>query len=77
MHVTYGKHHAHTILKNVPKGLGAIIAYALTVYFTYPTLNVAAGTLAAFGSATVYLLLYVFVVRRIRGKEHRAKSRER
>jgi len=63
VHATYGKHHAHTILKHAPRGLGAIIAYALTVHVTYPTIGIYAGTGAAFGSATVYLIVYSAAVR--------------
>ena len=33
VHYTYDREHVHTIIKNVPRGLGAVIIYVLTVFF--------------------------------------------
>jgi hypothetical protein len=58
VHMTYDKAHVHTIIKNFPNGVGALIAYGLAVSYFYPACGVGWGTLAAFGLATVYLLVY-------------------
>ncbi len=56
VHFQYGHPPVHAIIRNFPFGAGAIIIYALTVSFTYPALGIAAGTIAAFAAATVYLV---------------------
>lgn len=56
VHLTYGGQQAHTVIKNVPTGLWALVFYSLTVSFAYPRLGIYYGTLASFGVATVYLL---------------------
>ena len=58
---TYGKEHVHTIIKNVPRGLGAVIIYALAVSFVYPAFGVYIGTVLAFIAATIYMATYLFV----------------
>jgi uncharacterized membrane protein (GlpM family) len=62
VHFTYTTEHAHTIIKNFPIGLGSIIAYALAVSFTYPAYGIFAGTAISLGIATLYLLIYNFLV---------------
>jgi len=57
IHQTYGREAAHTIIKNYPFGIGALITYALCVSFTYPHFGVPLGTFLAFLAATGYLLL--------------------
>jgi hypothetical protein len=57
IHFTYDPEHAHAILKNVPKGLGSLVVYSLAVSALYPSYGVAAGTLMAYGLATVYLVV--------------------
>ncbi len=55
IHYTYAPDHAHAILKNVPRGLGSLVAYSLTVSALYPTLGVLKGTILAYLLATLYL----------------------
>lgn len=64
VHMTYDKAHVHTIIKNFPLGLGSLVAYGMTVAFLYPSWGVGWGTLAAFGIATLYLLVYGAIVAR-------------
>ncbi len=56
IHSTYGPAQAHSIIKNIPTGLWALVLYLLTIAFAYPRLGIAWGTLAGFGVATAYLL---------------------
>jgi hypothetical protein len=62
VHFTYDKAHVHTIIKNFPHGIGSLITYGVSVSYLYPAWGVGWGTLAAFGMATVYLLVYGAVV---------------
>jgi hypothetical protein len=62
VHFTYSTQHAHTIIKNFPIGLGSIIAYSLAVLFTYPRYGIVAGTAISLGIATIYLLIYNFLI---------------
>jgi hypothetical protein len=55
IHHTYQPEHVHAILKNVPRGLGSLLVYALAVSWFYPGKGVALGTLIAYGFATAYL----------------------
>jgi hypothetical protein len=45
------------ILKNVPRGLGAIVVYGTVVALTYPKFGVWLGTLAGYAAATLYLVV--------------------
>ncbi len=65
VHLTYDRSHVHTIIKNFPLGLGSLIAYAVAVSLLYPRWGLAWGTLAAFGAATLYLIAFGVVVRRL------------
>lgn len=56
VHSTYGAAQARTIIKNFPKGAGALVVYSLTVALAYPRWGVGWGTLTAFAAATLYLL---------------------
>jgi len=58
VHYTHGMGAVHTVIKNFPHGLGALIIYALTVSIVYPIAGVYAGTAVSFGTATGYLLIY-------------------
>lgn len=58
LHLTYGAAPVHTVVKNFPFGMGALLAYTITVALLYEPLGLIVGTLAAFAVATVYLLLY-------------------
>jgi|WetSurMetagenome_2_1015567.scaffolds.fasta_scaffold316588_1 hypothetical protein len=57
IHHSYQVQHVHTILKNVPRGIGSLLVYALAVSLCYPGSGIGWGTLAAYGFATAYLLL--------------------
>jgi len=61
VHFTYDKEHVHTIIKNVPRGLGAVIIYALAVSVGYPAFGVCIGTALAFVAATIYMAAYLLV----------------
>ncbi len=58
VHFTHGVDAVHTVIKNFPHGLGALIIYALTVSVVYPALGIYIGTAASFAAATSYLLIY-------------------
>jgi hypothetical protein len=57
IHHSYQLQHVHTILKNVPRGIGSLLVYALAVSLFYPGSGIGWGTIMAYGLATVYLLL--------------------
>jgi hypothetical protein len=57
IHFSYDSEHVFAVLKNFPKGLGAAVVYSLAVTFTYPAFGIYAGTAAAYGLATLYLVL--------------------
>lgn len=56
IHLTYRQSHVHTIIKNFPRGMGALVLYSISVYLLYPRIGIWLGTVAAFGVATLYLL---------------------
>lgn len=56
IHISYGREQVHTIIKNFPIGLGALIVYVTFVNILYPSLGVGLGTALAFFAATLYLL---------------------
>jgi hypothetical protein len=56
MHSTYGSEQAHTVIKNVPTGLWALMLYSLTLSYVYPRYGIYLGTLIGFGVATLYLI---------------------
>jgi hypothetical protein len=62
IHHTYQPEHVHAILKNVPRGLGSLLVYALTVSLFYPTQGIFLGTLLAYGCATAYMLVLQGIV---------------
>jgi hypothetical protein len=57
IHFSYDPGQVHAILKNFPKGLGALVAYSLAVALCYPTYGIYVGTAIAYGLALLYLLL--------------------
>jgi hypothetical protein len=65
VHLTYDRSHVHTIIKNFPLGLGSLIAYAMAVSLLYPCWGIGLGTAAGFGVATLYLVAFGVVVRRL------------
>lgn len=58
LHFTYGAEPVHTLIRNFPRGMGALWVYILAVTLGYPVLGIGLGTLAAFGVATAYLVGY-------------------
>jgi hypothetical protein len=62
IHHTYQPEHVHAILKNVPRGLGSLLVYALAVSLFYPTQGISLGTLFAYGCATAYMLVLQGIV---------------
>ncbi len=76
VHITYDKSHVHTIIKNFPLGLGALIAYTTSVSLLYPLVGVGWGTVASFGAATLYLLVYGAALQRTR-RRHGEANRDR
>jgi hypothetical protein len=63
IHHSYEVQHVHAILKNVPRGIGALLAYALAVSIFYPGSGIGWGTLIAYGFATIYVLVLQAVLR--------------
>ncbi len=64
VHYTYDRKAVHTIIKNFPRGLGALITYCLSVSIVYPRLGVGAGTVVSFIAATTYLLIFSALMER-------------
>jgi len=58
LHFTYGAETVHTLIRNFPRGMGALWVYILAVTLGYPVLGLELGTLVAFVVATVYLVSY-------------------
>ena len=65
IHIKHQKEHVHTIIKNFPKGLGALILYTISVYTLYPVLDIYVGTIVSFVIATMYLLLVLNLKKKI------------
>jgi|TARA_R110001583_G_scaffold178786_3_gene334980 hypothetical protein len=62
LHWSYGVAPVHTVIRNFPRGMGALLIYIVSVSLTYPRFGIGAGTLLAFGAATIYLVFYSSVV---------------
>jgi len=58
IHFSYGVEPVHTVIRNFPRGMGALWVYILAVSLGYPVLGLGWGTACAFGAATVYLVSY-------------------
>lgn len=56
VHFSHAPEHAHTVLKNFPKGLGSLVVYTLAIFAGYPIYGIYAGTAIGYGLATIYLL---------------------
>lgn len=61
IHLSYGREQVHTIIKNFPLGLGALIVYVVSVKFFYPTEGVGLGTAVSFLAATLYLIAFSLI----------------
>ncbi len=62
LHFSYGAAPVHTLIRNFPRGMGALWIYTLSVSLGYPVLGLELGTICAFGAATVYLVSYTTFV---------------
>ncbi len=62
IHSTYESKHVHTIIKNVPQGIFAVVIYGWGVFYFYPMLGVYVGTAAAYLLVLLYSLLYFLLV---------------
>jgi uncharacterized membrane protein (GlpM family) len=77
---TYETDHVRTIIKNVPRGLGSLIVYAMVVAASYPRLGIAWGTLLGYLAATLYLVMLEYgmranvAVRRSKPRRHGTAS---
>ena len=58
LHFSYGAAPVHTLVRNFPRGMGALWTYILAVSLSYPVLGLNVGTLVSFAAATVYLVTY-------------------
>jgi hypothetical protein len=63
---TYAPDHVRTIIKNVPRGLGALLVYTLTIGGLYDVVGIGWGTLLGYLAATAYLVLLEYLARRNR-----------
>ena len=69
VHITYDKEHVHTIIKNFPVGLGALIVYSLSVYKSYPIWGIYLGTAVSLMMSTVYLFGLFAVIGMVKMKK--------
>jgi hypothetical protein len=58
VHASHGTTPALSLITQIPRGLGAILAYSGAVFLFYPSYGVYWGTLLAFGAATGYVVIY-------------------
>jgi uncharacterized membrane protein (GlpM family) len=54
---TYEPAHVRTIIKNIPRGLGSLLIYALVVAATYVDWGITWGTVLGYLAATLYLVI--------------------
>jgi hypothetical protein len=64
IHATYRTEHVWSIIKNVPRGIGAIVVYGVVVAAVYPRHGIWLGTLEGYLAATLYLLVMLIPVNR-------------
>jgi hypothetical protein len=57
VHFSYRLEHVHTLIKNVPNGLVSLYLYALIVHLTYGPFGICLGTITAYLTATLYLIM--------------------
>jgi hypothetical protein len=57
IHYTYQAEHVRTIIKNVPRGLGALLIYLFVVAKIYPGPGLFIGTVLGYLAATIYLMI--------------------
>lgn len=69
IHFTHDLEHTHAFLKNVPRGIGSAVVYALALRVFYPRFGVFAGTLICYAIATIYLVMLSFGVGFLRSRQ--------
>jgi hypothetical protein len=58
IHSTYAPEHVKAIIKNVPKGLGSLLVYAMVIAAAYPVAGTAWGTVFGYIAATACLMFF-------------------
>lgn len=61
IHVSYKPEHVHSIIKNLPKGLGSLLFYLVIIHYTYPALGLFLGTVSGFFGSTIYLIIVLLI----------------
>lgn len=56
IHFSYEPQHVHSIIKNLPKGLGSLICYLVIIHYAYPAYGLYFGTVLGFFGSTLYLM---------------------
>jgi len=54
MHFSYGIKPTNSIIKNLPRGLGSLVVYDLSVFVLYPTYGIYIGTIISLILAIIY-----------------------
>lgn len=60
---TYRPEHVSAIIKNVPRGLGSLVAYAMVIAAAYPHVGITWGTVLGYLAATAYLIIIEYGLR--------------
>lgn len=63
IHLNYRKKHVLTLIKGYPIGLIGLLIYLISIPLTYGYFGVYFGTLISYGIATLYLVLYEFIIK--------------
>jgi hypothetical protein len=58
IHLQYGKQHANSIIKHVPKGLGGLLIFSFVIHVSYLYVGINIGMLLAFTATMIYLAIY-------------------
>lgn len=61
IHVSYKAEHVHSIIKNLPKGLGSLLFYLVIIHYAYPALGLFLGTVSGFLGSTIYLAVVLLI----------------
>lgn len=59
VHMSYGTQHAHTVIKNVPYGIGSVVLYSFIVSIMYPAYGIYIGTFLGFAASSMYVAGYL------------------
>lgn len=58
IHWNYGPAPIHTMVRNFPRGMGALVTYCLMLPWAYTAYDLALGTVICFAGASLYLAIY-------------------